>query len=209
MYQAEERVVTVPNLQEYFRDSIDEALCHQKVCVDEHTSHYVVNLLTVFSRSEDLYESTPRGIRLRPLALMLSDALEAPAIGIRNRCLRRLGDVALFISGFFSDSLATRPVDVDYYVSMGGNAYLHLSESLRGTTRGRAFGEVFRELADKFHTLVDVLNEVSDAARGSSDQDVLRLYDVWLKTGSRRAEKLLRHLGIHPLRVGRSAEQQH
>jgi hypothetical protein len=29
-----------------------------------------------------------------------------------------------------------------------------------------------------------------------SDRDVLRLYEIWLKTGSRRAHGLLRQLGV-------------
>jgi hypothetical protein len=57
-----------------------------------------------------------------------------------------------------------------------------------------------KELAAKFQVLVDVLNEVADGARESSDVDLLRAYEVWLKTGSRRAESLLRQSGVEPLR---------
>ena len=199
MHQSTENVVAIPNLKEFFRESVGDALSKQKVSVDEHTAHYVVNLLTMFARSEDLYERTTRGMQLKPLALMLSDALEAPSSEHRNRYLQRLGDVALFISGCFADSLSVKLVDLDYYISMGGNAYGHLSESMRGTVRGQTFRQVFKELAEKFQVLVDVLQEMSDATRGSSNKDVLRLYEIWLKTGSRRAEDLLRRMGVHPI----------
>ena len=44
--------------------------------------------------------------------------------GLEQRArLRYLGDFSLFTSGFFSDSLSRRAVDVDYYVSMGEFAY--------------------------------------------------------------------------------------
>ena len=51
------------NLQEFFRDSVHEALARQRVGVDDHTEHYVVNVLTMFARSEALFEPTPDGPR--------------------------------------------------------------------------------------------------------------------------------------------------
>ncbi|HEY5622591.1 MAG TPA: hypothetical protein VIV14_02445, partial [Gammaproteobacteria bacterium] len=88
--------------------------------------------------------------------------------------------------------------DMDYYVHIGGGAYHSLSAQVRGTSRGRAFGPVFTELAQKFQHFVDVLNDVRDDAKSNDDQDVLRLYEIWLRTGSKRAENLLRSLGIEP-----------
>ncbi len=193
-----EKVLPVASLKEYFRDSVDTAMTNQSVAVREQTSHYVVNLLTLFSRSEELYENTPHGFGLRPLAIMLSDALDAPTDVDSNRALQRLGDVSLFFAGFFSDALVRKPVDVDYYVGMGGLAYSSLSERVRGSVSGRALGGVFEELADKFQMLVDVLNEVSETARTHTDKDILRLYELWLKTGSRRCANLLRKLGVEP-----------
>ena len=194
-----DRVVQVQNLTDYFRTSIDGVISRQGVDVDPHAAHYVVNLLTLFSRSEELYEDTGESYGLRPLALMMADAAEAPTAVARNHALQRIGDVALFISGFFADSLANKAVDVDYYIYMGGNAYGSLSEEVRGTFRGNAFADIYRELAVKFQVLVDVLNEVRDEARSESDRDLLRTYEIWLKTGSRRAKKLLADNGVIPI----------
>ena len=178
----------------------------QRVDIDPHASHYVVNLLTIFSRSTELYEEQSEYYGLRPLALMLAEAANTERLDQRNYLLQRIGDVALFIAGFFADGLASKAVDVDYYIYMGGNAYDSLSDEIRGTVRGRAFAPVYRELADKFQVLVDVLNEVADSARQGSDVDLLRTYEVWLKTGSKRAEALLRQNGVEPLR---SPNQRH
>jgi hypothetical protein len=59
-------------------------------------------------------------------------------------------------------------------------------------------------LAIKFQVLVDVLNEVRDDARKESDVDLLRTYEIWQKTGSRRARKLLRQHGVVPISDGKS-----
>src|SRR5580698_3849042 len=179
-------VVAVANLREYFRDSVHGALEKQRVAVEEQTEQYVVNLLTLFARSEALYDSTPAGQRLQPLALMLRDAVEAPSEGLRNRALQRLGDVSLFIAGFFAQGFAARLVDIDYHIAMGGRAYGALAERTSRGSRG-VLAAVFAELAHKFQPLVDALNEVSETSYTHSDRDVLRLYELWLKTGSKRS----------------------
>jgi len=192
-------VMHVRNLQDYFRASINEVVARQQVDIGPHAAYYVVNMLTIFSRSDEFYEDDGESYGLRPLALMLADAASADSKEQRSQLLQRIGDVALFVAGFFSDGLASRVVDVDYYIHMGGNAYGSLSDEVRGTFRGNAFAGVYRELAVKFQLLVDVLNEISDGPNGSSNVDLLRTYDVWLKTGSKRAESLLKHNGVVPL----------
>ncbi|MDH3588062.1 MAG: hypothetical protein OEQ74_01530, partial [Gammaproteobacteria bacterium] len=116
------RVVAVANLREFFHDSLDAALANQRVDAGDQTAHYIVNLLTLFSRSEELYDEGDQGRSIRPLAFMLSDALDADSVHDRDRALRRLGDVALFMAGFFSHSFSRKLIDVDYYISMGGGA---------------------------------------------------------------------------------------
>ena len=194
-------VMHVRNLQDYFRASISEVVARQQVDIGPHAAYYVVNMLTIFSRSDEFYEDDGESYGLRPLALMLADAASADSMEQRSQLLQRIGDVALFVAGFFSDGLASRVVDVDYYIHMGGNAYGSLSDEVRGTFRGNAFAGVYRELAVKFQLLVDVLNEISDGPRG--DTDLLRTYEVWRRTGSRRAEILLRKNGVVPISAAR------
>jgi hypothetical protein len=188
-------VLAVPDLRAYFHDALHGALAHHRVAVDDQTQHYVVNLLALFARSEQLFEATPEGPRLRPLVQMLSAALEAPSSAERERTLQRLGDVSLFVAGCFAHSFAAKLIDIDYHIAMGGRAYATLANGLsRG--RKRVLGGVFAELAAKFLPLVDALGEISDCARRYGAADILRLYELWLKTGSPRARGLLRQLGV-------------
>ncbi|HXS91700.1 MAG TPA: hypothetical protein VN705_20235 [Steroidobacteraceae bacterium] len=206
-HEATKPLVAVTNLREFFHDSVQTALRKQHVAVDDHTEHYVVNVLTMFARSEELYESTPEGIRLKPLARMLADACAAPSSQQRDETLRRLGDVSLFVAGFFAQSFARKLVDIDYHIAMGGRAYGTLADNLRGSIRGQAFAAVFLELAQKFQRLVDVLNEVAEMAYTHTDKDILRLYEIWMKTGSPRAFAILQRLGVAP--VLQSARKEH
>jgi hypothetical protein len=194
------RIIPSHSVSEFFRDSVDEALSRQSVQAEDHTVHYVVNLLTLFTRAEAFHDQEHEtGARtLRPLALMLKDAVDAPSEADRDRSMRRLGDVALFVAGFFPDAFARRAVDVDYYIRMGGTAYSWLAERARYSAQVRAFGQIFAELSEKFALFVEVLGEISDQSRSYSSADILRLYELWIRTGSARANRRLRELGIEP-----------
>jgi hypothetical protein len=76
-----------------------------------------------------------------------------------------------------------------------------------GTARALARSrECFAELAQKFQRLVDALNDVSEMSHTHTDSDVLRQYEIWLKTGSPRAHGILKRLGSSPppCRLGRA-----
>ena len=124
-------------------------------------------------------------------ATLFAAASEARSPRERHLALRRLGDLALFMAGFFPDALARKPVDVDYYIRMGGSAYGTLANSPAATTRERAFTAVFRELAGKFGEFVEAIGEISDSGRRYTPRDILRLYERWLATGSARARQRL------------------
>lgn len=195
--QTDSGVLTVTSLAEFFRDALHGVLADQGTAVDEQTERYVVHLLTLFARAERLHESASDGDGLKTLAQMLAEALEAAGAAERELALQRLGDVSLFTAGFFARGMARRLVDVDYHIAMGGGAYDTLARSLERGHR-RAPAEVFAELAAKFRQMVDALGEIADAAYVYSQRDVLRLYEIWLKTGSERTRRLLRRLGIEP-----------
>ena len=202
--QASKRVLPVANLREFFKDALHGALEKRHLSVEDQTEHYVVNLLTLFSRSEALYDTTSEGTRLKPLVVMLSEALEARSTGDRNRGLQRLGDVSLFIAGFFAQSFARKLIDIDYHIAMGGRAYASLADTMsRG--KSRVLGQVFNELSQNFQPMVDALNEVSETSYSHSDKDILRLYEIWLKTGSRRSYDILKRLGVEPTATGGTA----
>jgi hypothetical protein len=104
------------------------------------------------------------------------------------------------VAAFFAHGFERRLVDVDYHIAMGGRAYSTLATTSIGGPRHTLCG-VFGELARKFQPVVDAIGEISDTARVWGPNDVLRLYELWLKTGSRRAHDLLRRLGVAPIQA--------
>lgn len=173
---------------EYFRELVDSAIQRQHVAAGELTSFYLVRLLTSFihsDRSAGAGDDEPLGVRF-------VKALGTGGARQRDE-LRQVGDQSLFISGFFSESLKRSAVDVDYYIQLGEHAYGSLAQHDHGS-----FADVFDELAGKFPAFVDVLGEVSERTAMTTNSDLLRLYERWLRTGSRHCGGLLVERGIVP-----------
>lgn len=198
-----EQLITDMNARDYFQDAVHTAVTRQQVTVSGETVIYITNLLTDFVFTERLYEATPDGIMMTPLASLYGQALQAPTVEDRNKSLRRLGDIALFVSGLFAQSLSRSLVDVDYYIAMGGNAYGCLADTRHRSRQLQAMKDVFQELATRFSEFVDVLSEVSDNANLGNSNDTLRWYEIWLSSGSPRAEEKLRAQGIQPIPLQR------
>ncbi len=173
---------------EYFKEMVEGALEHQHVSTGEMTTYYLVNLLAGFAHSR--CSSAPDDGR--PLGVQLLEALEQGGAA-KAAQLRHVADRSLFVSGFFADSLKRQLADVDYYVTLGVHAYGLLSYEADSTV-----APVFAELGRRFVSFVDVLGEVSERSALMSNNDLLRLYEKWLRTGSRRDGQLLVERGIVP-----------
>ena len=125
---------------------------------------------------------------------------------LRVACLRRLGDRALFVSGFFGESLEARPVGLRYYRDLGRTAYADVASNLakvrpQGSDQGpheQRWPLLFEELADRFREFVDVLAEVSDHTAARGPGGLLRLYTRYLQTGSSRDRRRLLRRGQVP-----------
>lgn len=173
--------------QEYFRELVTEALGNHKVTPQPETEFYLVNLLNQFMTTDRLTNE--------PLALMVKEALEQPHALQQSAMFRQIGDVSLYVAGFFPDSLKRKLVDVDYYIEVGGTAYQQAAARV-GEEIVRA---IYEELAQKFGSFVEVLGEISDKTTPPrSEKDLLRLYEVWVRTKSERAARALQEAGIVP-----------
>jgi hypothetical protein len=181
--------------QEYFRELVTTALGKQKLAPPPEIEFYLVNLLNQFITTDRLYTRDGEGaVREEPLVLMIKDAIEQPERRAQSALFRHVGDVSLYTAGFFQDSLNRKAVDVDYYIGLGETAYHQVAvrseeDSLRA---------LYQQLASHFASFVEVLAEISDRTTPKTEKDLLRLYDLWLRTKSERAAKALQEAGILP-----------
>lgn len=184
---------------EFFHERVTSALANQRVDATDDARFYLVALLN--DRLNVQHGPTAdSSLEDTPLALVLARALQA-SLAEQVALLKALGDRALYVSGFFSDSLARQVVDVDYYVCMGEMAYGKLAGVMKGGRRPSGYAHLYDELASRFPAFVEVLNEVSEGLSLTSNSGLLRLYERWLRTGSRRVADQLSKEGIRPTPV--------
>ncbi len=187
-----ERILIGKSAREWFREVVGESLAHRRLRIQEATEFYLVDLLASFLDRERLYVEQPGGeVREQPLALILLEALQKDRQN-RARELRRLGDTALYVSGFFGDSLARSAAGVDYYIAMGERAY----SALAGAAGWAGQDELFGELADRFEDFVDLFAEIAELSNLRSNRGLVRLYERFLATRSARVAEMLRERGV-------------
>ncbi|BDG08906.1 hypothetical protein [Anaeromyxobacter paludicola] len=186
-------IVVGKSAEEYFRELVGDALASRRLKVQEETEFYLVNLLARFLEREQLFVEAPGGgAEAEPLALILMRALAADRAR-RYQGLKRLGDTSLFVSGFFGDSLARAAVDVSYYIAMGGRAYGALGDAAIAPAGMTA---LYAELSARFEQFVDLYAEIAELSDLSSNRGLVRLYERFLVTGSRRVARRLEERGV-------------
>jgi len=185
-----DKILVGKTAHEWFREMLADGLSHRRLEIQEVTEFYLVNLLAGFLERERLFVENEDGtVTAEPLALILLRALEGDR-RTRVAGLRRLGDTALFVSGFFGDSLARSIVDVDYYISMGERAYGSLADTERG------LDGLYGELAARFGQFVDLFAEIAELSDLRSNRGLVRLYERFLATRDARVGQLLRDRGV-------------
>jgi hypothetical protein len=172
-------VVGHASVDSYFREVLIEALGRAKVEATPGTEFYLVGLLGEFTKAR---------ISDEPIALKLAKTERAED---RVAALKEIGDTTLYVSGFFAESFSRQLIDVDYYIGMGGAAYSELASRLKSSS----VAEVYAELSANFPRFVDVLHCVRSQIHLASD-DVVGLYQEWLKTRSEWVEDRLCQLGV-------------
>lgn len=199
MHRAKNPLLTPADLRGFFHEAVASAARNQNVGAADHTIDYVADLLTDYSRSDRLFDYGEEGMNIPPLATLYLHAVEAPSRHERHALLRRLGDLALFLSGLFSGFLQRRLVDVDYCVNMGRGAYGVLGTSAGDPLRAPDLHHTFSELAAQFRDFVEVIAEVGEDAWSGHSRDLLGVYEEWLRTGSPQLARRLRRAGITPV----------
>ena len=186
-------------LVEHFKEAVENARNRLDIEISENTEFYLVDLLSRYTDINALSEQAVENKTQTFAELYLKSHGEA--YGRRALILKYIGDTTLFMTGYFSDSFERSLVDIDYYANLGRSSYRDLLDLLAARVIQWKLDEVFDELSEKYIDLMDVIAEVaaSDGARHAGG--LLRVYERWLRTKSRRDEALLRQKGLIPLEV--------
>lgn len=192
MSQSDKQIL-VESPREYFVEQVDGALKRLNFSPLPMSRFYLVDLLERFMISSNLFpkDDETGKIRAQTLAELYFKAQNSSPPKHLD-FWKQLGDSSLYISGFFGDSLNRKLVDVEYYADMGGVAYRALASSSGDQETSRMYGE----FSARFTEFVDVLTCISQEALIQTNEDLLKLYDRYLSTGSKLAGEQLLEKGL-------------
>lgn len=180
-------IVTHSSLESYFEELLQAALAAERLALSPVASTYILKLVTEFGQRESLFARAARNDPGTPTLFELYAQAVNAAPSERCSAFRYLGDVALFVSGFFAPHLERSLVGVDYYVEMGGNSYRQAATLSHG-----GFAEVLDQLAAQFRRLVEVMTRVAEQTTLPVQRDLGTLFERW--TRNPESEELGRRL---------------
>lgn len=177
----------------FFHERLSSALEEQGLSPDENTEFYLVNLLAQFTTLKEEHALDT------PMAHLMADAMKASGLD-RFRRFRTLGDLALYICGFFGDHLERRGVSRGYAITVGEQAYAQAGSLsyLAGRAAEGSLAFVFEDLAERFDGYARVLDGVRETTVLRTPQEIVKLYERWRKTGSRTLAQRLEQEGVYP-----------
>ena len=182
------------DLSYYFRERLEAAMNKRGLRVDDATELYLVHLLAEYGirRSESMLD--------QPLVFLMEEALQTSEPHERYRRFRSLGDLTLYISGFFSEYLLARGLSHRYVASIGGRAYQAAASFVAssGLRQDRKRSQTYHELAERFLDVSRVFDDVRESTSMRTPQDIVRLYDRWRRTRSPLIAERLREEGVYP-----------
>ena len=184
----------------YFAEVVEEACLKRKVQAPKAAQDYLVKILEHYLDARNLFEVDVNEVTgqrkeytLAELYLLANQS-ELPE---KQGLLKKLGDRSLYISGFFGDSLNRKIIDIDYYAEMGGAAYAGLADCVREDT----VAQVYKIFSAQFFDFIEVLTYISQQTMIQNDENLLRLYERYIKTGSTLAREKLLELGVSTISI--------
>ncbi|MEK6629052.1 MAG: hypothetical protein AABY53_10540 [Bdellovibrionota bacterium] len=178
----------------HFAEVVKEACINRQIKAQPAVEIYLVQLLRFYLDSKNLHNNLKTDSGERPpetFAEMYLQALNAET-NKRRELMRVVADKSLYLTGFFGDSFQRKTVDIEYYADIGSAAY----SNLHSWNREDGLSPVYQTFSKRFMDFVEVLKYISEKSTVQADQNVLRLYDRYLRTGSELAREKLTELGV-------------
>ncbi len=180
--------------EQHFSELLKEACEYRNFKILPPTEAYILNLLSHYIDSRNLFSPfMDESIEKPPETFAELYLTALSASDPKNKAyMKILADKALYLSGFFGDSLQRKSVDIDYYMGIGASAYSNLAAwTKEGTT-----ANIYSTFSKKFIDFADLLSYISDKSALQSEQDILKLYERYMRTGSDLAREKLIELGV-------------
>ena len=195
------------NLELYFKEALRSAAKNQQTELSPFATQYLSRLLLGFTQSQNYFlnnsSSPTQKLDFPRLALIWLKSIEQNNFD-KLISLQKLGDTALFTSGFLSGYIQKTLVDRDYYSAMGSTAYQQVGNFQEKMARDEKNLNVFFELAGNFKKFVSIFEEIAHRSWTQNNSDLLKLYQKWQDRPTEHFYRLLQQAGVDPHQNGES-----
>lgn len=165
------------SLQTFFYDQLQEFNKKSLEPLPNETIYYSSLVMDRYGEAKEYFETSEGKVRDKVLGIKLLEASRM-AKEERKRVLKDIGDTALIICGFFSDSLNKKIIDTRYYQDLGQSAYSQLNSVVPSFYDIPSF---YSLIAGQFQSLTTVMGLVSERTFGHS----ARLEEAYLITSKK------------------------
>ena len=135
-------------------DLIQEVTLSKNIKLHEEIESYLIFLLMRFTAQIEIADKI--------VAIDYLQGLTENKQGlVRRQKLRDVGDTCLIFSGLFPEITEKRLVDIAYYIKIGRNAYMEISQT-SNQNNFKGLKELYSSLANDFIKLMDILNNLRE-----------------------------------------------
>lgn len=150
-------IILETSLQSFFFDQLHELNRKSSRPLSQETIYYSSTVLDKFSESNNYFETVEGRIREKILGLKLLESQSESKLK-QKKILSDIGDTALFMCGYFSQSLNTKIVDSKYYSNLGISAYQRLNHLEPDFMEVPSF---YLKLSGSFSAITDLISAVA------------------------------------------------
>lgn len=165
------QLVLESSLQSFFFDKLQEVNKKTTRPVSNESIYYLSLVLDQFGESKKFFEEKEGRVEQKVLGLKLLECSQQ-SHNQKKRSLREIGDTALFVCGYFYDSLNSKMIDAGYYENLGQIAYKSLDNFIPQAYEVPAF---FEHLSERFSCLTNLISVISQDVFAHNMSDVAYL----------------------------------
>lgn len=152
-------LVLEKELEGYFYSQLN---AFNQKCINKLPDEMIIyssKVMGIYGKSHNFFDNIEGKVREKVLGTKLLESNHLPP-GAQKRELKDVGDTALFLCGFFAESLNNKLVDIRYYHDLGKIAYSRLDKFVPDLFEVPSF---FDNLSKTFGTITILMNQVSNS----------------------------------------------
>ena len=181
--------------QESFKEYIKNELHLADGSLSCEVKNYLAELLYFYLREERFHEHhRDSNSGCERTLISLYGQIHSAKTGEKIYLFKKMGDLSLYISGFFRSSIQKKVVDVSYYENMGQSAYGYLADCYNSQDN------VFTSLYQQFKDLAESLFYIQKKSELRDNRHSVALYKEYMeqKRPSSVLKRLLKESQLSP-----------